>query len=78
MHTVIASHCTGCELCVAACPVDCIHMAPWPEAMPVPSSLQNRSRYQNHLTRRARESEQRESELRHLKDQGDPNASARR
>jgi electron transport complex protein RnfB len=28
MHTVIASECTGCELCVAPCPVDCITMRP--------------------------------------------------
>ena len=28
MHTVIASECTGCELCLPPCPVDCIHMAP--------------------------------------------------
>jgi electron transport complex protein RnfB len=28
MHTVIASECTGCELCVAPCPVDCIRMEP--------------------------------------------------
>ena len=26
MHTVIASECTGCELCVPRCPVDCIRM----------------------------------------------------
>ena len=26
--TVIAPHCTGCELCVPACPVDCIVMEP--------------------------------------------------
>jgi electron transport complex protein RnfB len=26
MHTVIAQECTGCELCVAPCPVDCIVM----------------------------------------------------
>ncbi|MDD5273926.1 MAG: electron transporter RnfB, partial [Methylovulum sp.] len=26
MHTVIVSECTGCELCVAPCPVDCIVM----------------------------------------------------
>jgi len=24
MHTVIASWCTGCELCLPPCPVDCI------------------------------------------------------
>jgi electron transport complex protein RnfB len=28
MHTVIVDECTGCELCVAPCPVDCIHMVP--------------------------------------------------
>ena len=26
MHTVIQSECTGCELCVTPCPVDCISM----------------------------------------------------
>jgi electron transport complex protein RnfB len=26
MHTIIASECTGCELCLAPCPVDCISM----------------------------------------------------
>ncbi|MEO8279561.1 MAG: 4Fe-4S dicluster-binding protein, partial [Ideonella sp.] len=26
MHTVIESLCTGCELCLPACPVDCIHL----------------------------------------------------
>lgn len=24
MHTVIEAQCTGCELCIPACPVDCI------------------------------------------------------
>jgi electron transport complex protein RnfB len=28
MHTIIESECTGCELCVAPCPVDCISMKP--------------------------------------------------
>ncbi|MBT5967279.1 MAG: RnfABCDGE type electron transport complex subunit B, partial [Gammaproteobacteria bacterium] len=28
MHTVITAECTGCELCVAPCPVDCIIMLP--------------------------------------------------
>jgi electron transport complex protein RnfB len=28
MHTVIDPECTGCELCVAPCPVDCIRIIP--------------------------------------------------
>jgi electron transport complex protein RnfB len=28
MHTVIDALCTGCELCVPPCPVDCIAMLP--------------------------------------------------
>ena len=26
MHTIIPDLCTGCELCVAPCPTDCISM----------------------------------------------------
>ena len=26
MHTVIDAHCTGCELCIPVCPVDCISL----------------------------------------------------
>jgi electron transport complex protein RnfB len=26
MHTIIKAQCTGCERCLAPCPVDCIHM----------------------------------------------------
>ena len=26
MHTVIEADCTGCELCIAVCPVDCISL----------------------------------------------------
>ncbi len=28
MHTVIKEECTGCDLCVDPCPVDCIEMIP--------------------------------------------------
>jgi electron transport complex protein RnfB len=28
MHTVLSDQCTGCELCVPVCPVDCIAMVP--------------------------------------------------
>jgi electron transport complex protein RnfB len=30
-HTVVAALCTGCDLCLPACPVDCIVPAPAPE-----------------------------------------------
>jgi electron transport complex protein RnfB len=26
MHTIVKDLCTGCELCIAPCPVDCIEM----------------------------------------------------
>jgi electron transport complex protein RnfB len=26
MHTIVADQCTGCELCLPPCPVDCITM----------------------------------------------------
>jgi electron transport complex protein RnfB len=26
MHTVLPNDCTGCDLCIAPCPVDCISM----------------------------------------------------
>jgi len=33
MHTVIAAACTGCELCIPPCPVDCIAMRPASESV---------------------------------------------
>ena len=30
MHTVIADLCTGCELCLPPCPVDCIDLVALP------------------------------------------------
>ena len=36
MHTVIIDECTGCDLCVAPCPVDCIEMRPLPLATVLP------------------------------------------
>ena len=68
LHTVLATWCTGCELCVASCPVDCIHMRPWPSTVAMPSATDNRDRYRDHLARRSTALEQRDSELRRLKD----------
>jgi electron transport complex protein RnfB len=28
MHTVIQNECTGCDLCIPPCPVECIHIVP--------------------------------------------------
>jgi len=38
MHTIIESECTGCELCLPPCPVDCIALVPAkrPAMAPVP------------------------------------------
>jgi len=31
MHTIVEKECTGCELCLPPCPVDCIDMVEIPE-----------------------------------------------
>jgi len=40
LHTILKAECTGCNLCIPPCPVDCIHIVPveedistwrWPE-----------------------------------------------
>jgi electron transport complex protein RnfB len=61
MHTVIESLCTGCELCVPACPVDCISMEPvtpgatgWAAWSPAQAD-EARQRYGFHRTRVERE-----------------------
>jgi electron transport complex protein RnfB len=28
MHTVVSAECSGCDLCIPVCPVDCIKTAP--------------------------------------------------
>jgi electron transport complex protein RnfB len=53
LHTVIPSWCTGCELCLASCPVDCIHMREWPQGLAEPSPADNRARYLAHEARQA-------------------------
>jgi electron transport complex protein RnfB len=70
MHTIIVEECTGCELCIAPCPVDCITMAPAadPENDPAESdamshAAQFRGRYVAHVARLQRWELQREAEL---------------
>jgi electron transport complex protein RnfB len=61
MHTVVLSLCTGCELCVAPCPVDCITMvarASLADPPPAPTANDNRERFAAHnarLSARARQ-----------------------
>jgi electron transport complex protein RnfB len=33
LHGIIASECTGCELCTKPCPVDSIRMVPVPQTI---------------------------------------------
>jgi electron transport complex protein RnfB len=68
MHTVIDAQCTGCELCVPACPVDCIAMQPasgtrtgW-QAWSAAQADEARERYAFHrwrVEREARENDER-------------------
>ena len=56
MHTVINNECTGCELCIEPCPVDCIDMI---EIKPFENKKQRadqyRERYRAHNERIAKE-----------------------
>ena len=66
MHTVIAELCTGCELCLPPCPVDCIDMVPlaraeatWTRAMADAA----RARFEFRNERLAREAAERAARL---------------
>jgi electron transport complex protein RnfB len=62
MHTVIEPACTGCELCVPVCPVDCIQLESvsgertgW-DAWSADQAQEALDRYTARQTRRERES----------------------
>jgi electron transport complex protein RnfB len=57
---VLARECNGCELCLAACPVDCIVMQPRPADQCAPSAPANRERFERHRERDARNARERE------------------
>jgi len=69
MHTVIDALCTGCELCIPVCPVDCIAMVPvtgalsgW-QAWSAPQADEARTRYAFHRVRVEREQRDNEERL---------------
>jgi electron transport complex protein RnfB len=69
MHTVLPEWCTGCDLCVAPCPVDCISMinvtdqkTGWDAWSPAQADLA-RARYQAHLERMSREERDQQQKL---------------
>jgi electron transport complex protein RnfB len=62
MHTVLIERCTGCELCLPPCPVDCIELRPGP--MPAADQAkQNRERFDAHTMRLLNRAAERQREL---------------
>ena len=69
MHTVIEPLCTGCELCIPVCPVDCILLvdatpgasgwAAWSEAQ----AEEARRRYADHTARTERDRRENDQRL---------------
>jgi electron transport complex protein RnfB len=66
LHTVIVERCTGCELCLAPCPVDCIEMRPGP-APAINQAALNRERFEAHEERAARRARARREQLETIK-----------
>lgn len=59
MHSILTDLCTGCELCIPPCPVDCIDLIP--DTKPLPTEVQRtteqddlRHRYYAHIQREER------------------------
>jgi len=51
MHAVLADDCTGCDLCVAPCPVDCISMIESGQDWTTERANTARTRYQQRQRR---------------------------
>jgi electron transport complex protein RnfB len=62
MHTVIAARCTGCELCLPPCPVDCIELKEGPPPAANQPTL-NRLRFEAHAARLRNQTVQRQREI---------------
>jgi electron transport complex protein RnfB len=65
MHVVVSDLCTGCELCVPACPVDCITLDPMPLAQADDRAHADAARvhFQRREARLARERAARDDQL---------------
>ena len=65
MHTVLVDECTGCDLCIPPCPVDCITMvlAPDDGRSPPARADHYRGRYVARNARLEREASERAAEL---------------
>jgi electron transport complex protein RnfB len=62
MHTVLVERCTGCELCLPPCPVDCIELKAGPQPAADQPAL-NRMRFEAHTTRLQNRAAERQKEL---------------
>jgi electron transport complex protein RnfB len=65
MHTVLTAECSGCELCLPACPVDCIDLVPAVDDGLAPDrrAAQYRARFLARRARLARLEAERQAEL---------------
>ena len=63
LHTVFERACTGCELCIVSCPVDCIVMRPRAAGDPAPAPADNRGRYEAQRARVERSAHERSALL---------------
>ena len=62
VHTVLIGHCTGCELCLPPCPVDCIEMRPGPPPA-ADQAMVNRRRFDARTARLLKRGIERQREL---------------